>query len=138
MAIIAQKVNNSIPIPLNLRLETVDAASKAYFHTTSPYIRTEMLLVIETALPENYTRYTTSQGIVVERLSDAIEAPRVCLHVEQHCGPDHCCPSCKLDLLNEDHGEIVDSYTDHTYGSDGGLALVAHCRHCWQFWVVRK
>jgi hypothetical protein len=138
----SDKVNNSIPkIPLNLRLETVDAASKAYFHTTSTIIRTEMLLVIETALPADYAKYTTSQGIVVERVSGSDPRfpteksllPHICLHVEQRCGPDHRCPSCKLDLLNEDHGEIVDSY-----GCDGGLALVAMCRHCWQFWVIRK
>ena len=134
MAIIAQKVNNSIPkIPLNLRLEIVDAASKAYYHTSSSVIKNEMLLVIETALPADYAKYTTSQGIVVERLPDAIEAPRICLHVEQPCGPDHLCPNCKLDLLNEDHGEIVDSHT-----SCGKPVLVAHCRHCWQFWVMRK
>lgn len=111
----------------NLALETVSAAAKSYFHAPNQNVRNELLVVIEEALPECYVRYTTPQGVIVERLDDRIEPPRVHLHVEQ-TARSRSCPVCRMDLLQQ--GEIVDVC------SDGGAVIM--CANCQQFWRVKE
>jgi len=125
------KVTDNQTIPLNLRLETAERAAKAFYHAPNGVIKAELLLVIEDALPDSYARYTTAQGIVIERLDNRVAPPRIALHVEQEAA-GHLCPNCKLDLLSGEHGEVVDAYW-----VVGKAVQDIVCRHCGQFWKVR-
>lgn len=120
---------DSIPIAsLNLRLETVDAAAKAVYRAPNKVIQNELLLVIEAALPEGYTEYTTAQGITVTRLDDRVPSPRICLSVERVAESD-LCPGCEADLLT--NGDVVDR---HQRGKE--MLLTVMCRECRQFVLV--
>lgn len=88
------QVNDSITVDqLQHALETVDTAAKAYFHTQNRHIRQEFLLVIDTFLPEGYTRYLTKDGLVIECNFSQIKI------YPERIIEDGICPKCSGDLL---------------------------------------
>lgn len=89
-----KKCQDSISVQsLGIALETVDAAAKAYFHAPNPHIKQEILSVIEAALPEGFTRYTTPNGLIVERVAGYITVRA------EKTSESGLCPYCNGDLL---------------------------------------
>jgi hypothetical protein len=85
---------NSIPIQEHhLRLDTIEAAAKAYFRAPTPQIKQEFLDVIGFVLPEGYTKYATMTGLIVERFCTVVT-----IRVEKS-SESGLCPYCGSDIL---------------------------------------